>query len=277
MNILFFGSSSFASQDLIKELKKKNNVIDFSRNPIKNDSSHYFDLNSKKNIFKKIKIKTVDYLFFFSSYVPIKENEARWLDCKNTNILGLSNLLKNINFPIKKVILASSCSVYGSNKDINFDESKITTPNNYYALSKLAQENIFNVYCKKNKIKFLSYRLGYVYGKNMNNERILKKIINSLKNKNKIYLYNKKTNLNLVHTSEISEIILATYKKATGIYNLTHKYKINLKEYYNFLKHNKKIYIKISNNYNMKKMFKSFKNIKTKNIHPLLQQLIYEI
>ena len=60
-NIFFFGASSFAAQDLIKELKKKYNVINFSRKKIKNISNVFFDL-------KKKKIKS----FFFINPIKIK-------------------------------------------------------------------------------------------------------------------------------------------------------------------------------------------------------------
>ena len=46
MNILFFGGSSFASQDLIVNLSKKNNVYNLSRKKVAGVQNIYFDINS---------------------------------------------------------------------------------------------------------------------------------------------------------------------------------------------------------------------------------------
>ena len=43
------------------------------------------------------------------------------------------------------------------------------------------QEKILQVYCIKKNIDFLCYRLGYVFGAGMNNNRLVKKIVKSIK------------------------------------------------------------------------------------------------
>ena len=170
MNIFFFGSTSFVSQDLIKKLDKKFDIYCTSRKNSKKKNIYQFDLNRKNKDFYD-KIKNIDYLFFFASLVPIKESKSTWEDCRKTNVHGLINLLKNIKLPIKKIILASSCSLYGQKKSF-FNEKSFLKPSSGYALSKLTQEKILKVFCLKNNIKFLAYRLGYVYGNNMNKKRI---------------------------------------------------------------------------------------------------------
>ena len=119
MNIVFFGSTSFAAQDLVNSLaiKYKTYLISSKKSTKKN--VYYFDLN-KKNIKlnQTLKLKKIDYLFFFSSFVPINENQSTWEQCKNTNVYGLIQLLQNLKIPVKKIILASSCSLYGYEKNI---------------------------------------------------------------------------------------------------------------------------------------------------------------
>ena len=103
MSILFFGSSSFASQDLVNHLYKHDNFFSFSREKNKKNNSFYYDMNKKNNnSLKKFKKKKIDYLFFFSSYVPLSEKKSNWNTCKNINIFGVINLVKNLNFTVKK-------------------------------------------------------------------------------------------------------------------------------------------------------------------------------
>ena len=276
MNIVFFGSSSFVSQKLVENLSKKKNTIFFSRSKKYSITSNNFDLTSSKKIFSKLKIKKIDYLFFFSSYVPKNERKSKWGNCRDVNILGLVNFIKQIKIPIKKIILSSSCSVYGENRFKYYNENSIAYPESYYAISKFAQENIFRVFCEKNKIDFLCYRLGYVFGKNIYNKRLVKKIILNTKKK-KIKIFNKKLNLNLIHTTQVSDFILSTYKKAKGIYNLTFKYKTSIKDFYNYTSKNIKNFKKNYNNYSPKKLLKLLPNKKYKSFYTYIDIFKNEI
>ena len=263
MNIFYFGNSSFASQHLLQDLIKKFNVTCYSRRKGNNCPSYYFDLNKNISNSFSVKINKIkpDYIFFFSSYVPIKEEESSWFDCKKTNVSGLINLLKHIKFMPKKIILSSSCSLYGNEKKI-FNENSFLDPSTGYSLSKFTQENVIRIFCKMNNIKFLSYRLGYVIGDNMKNERLVKRIWTKIKNKKKIIIYNKNKNLNLIHTRDISRMILETFKKAEGIFNLTYKKKTTLQYFYTSLSNNFVAQNNFSNNYSSNKFFSYFKKIK---------------
>ncbi len=266
MNIFFFGNTSFAAQNLSNELALKNNVYFFNRRRnIKN--SFYFNLKKKKHkVFKNIKIKKIDYLFYFSSYVPLNEKKSDWKKCKNINIFGLVNLLENIKIPIKKIILASSCSVYEYGEEKIFREENILKPNNFYAISKFMQEKILQVYCNKKNIDFLCYRLGYVFGKGMNKNRLVKKIVKSIKKNDKVNLFNLNLNLNLIHTEDISYIILKNFKKAKGIYNLTYPKKTTLEFFYKTVLEKRLNKSLKKNNYISNKLFKNFNYFKTQNL-----------
>jgi nucleoside-diphosphate-sugar epimerase len=263
MNIFYFGGSSFVSQYLLHDLIKQFNVICFSRKKVKNCTNYYFDLNKEITKSFKAKINKIkpDYIFFFSSYVPIKEEKSSWQDCKKTNVLGLINLLKHIKFKPKKIILSSSCSVYG-NKEKILNEKSFLDPSTGYSLSKFTQEHITRIFCKINKIKFLSYRLGYIIGDNMKNEKLVKRIWSKIKKKKKVYIYNKNKNLNLIHTKDISHMILGTFRKAEGIFNLTYPKKTTLQRFYSIIRNNKSSKNNSNNNYSSKKFFYYFKKIK---------------
>lgn len=265
MNIFFFGHSSFAAQDLVKRFINNKKTFFFGRKNKNFKNFTYFDLNNPiKTNFKKFKIKKIDYIFFFTSFVPLNEQKSKWNECKNANIVGLIKLLKNIKVPIKKVIFISSCSVYGDDRIKKYKEDSPLYPESNYSLSKFAQEQIFRVYCYSNNIKFLCFRLAYVFGKNMNKERLVKKIIINFKKKKRSNLFNKNLNLNLIHTKDVDQIIFDTFKKLEGVFNISYKYKITLGNYFNKVYFNKYIYNKNINNFLNKKILKLYpKFIKT--------------
>ncbi len=275
MNIFFFGATSFAAQFLAKDLALKNKIYFFSRKKEKKNF-HFFELNkSNKKTFNNIKIKKIDYLFFFSSYVPKSELNSSMKKCLSINVYGLIRLLNEIKIPIKKIILSSSCSLYGSNRVKNKSELTHLMPDTAYSLSKYAQEKILEVYCNNNNIDFLSYRIGYVFGHNMHNKRLIKKLINYHFQNKKIHIYNKKLNLNLIHTKDISYLIQKTYKKSIGTFNLTYPKKITLDNFYRILK-NKKTNIKEKNNFSSEKLFKKFPKINSFNYNKILKNFINE-
>jgi nucleoside-diphosphate-sugar epimerase len=71
-------------------------------------------------------------------------------DFYNVNVIGTQNLLeaiKNYNAEsIKKVILASSATVYGNQEQYELSETMCPNPNNHYGISKLAMEQVAKNY-----------------------------------------------------------------------------------------------------------------------------------
>ena len=267
--ILFFGYNSFASQNLKKSIDKKFQVLFFSRKIDVNHFSKKFNLEKKRPLNIKLK-DTYDYLFFFSSFVPLKENEYRWKKCKDINIFGLVRLLEQSNIKVKKIIHASSCALYGSYQK-KIDEEAYLEPLSNYSLSKLEQENILRIYCQQNKIEYLSYRIGYVFGPKMNKKRILHKLLISLKKNRKIKLFNEKKNLNLIHTKEIDYLIMKTFQKEKGVMNLTSDKDINLNHFISLLKDDKKK-IKFKANPVLSKIYKKYKRLKKFSLNYLIRE-----
>ena len=263
MNIIFFGKKSFTAQYLVNEIKKNNKVFFYSRKKIREKNHFVFDLLKKKPLHQNIHGLKNSYIFIFSSFVPFNESTSKWNSCKSANIYGIVNLLKQIKPPVKKIILASSCSVYGQNIK-KIEEKYFLNPQNNYSLSKFEQENILRIYCYQNRIDFLCYRIGYVFGNNMNKKRLLVRLLNSQRKNKKVKLYNKNLNLNLIHTKDISKLILSTYKNASGIYNLTNKNFISLKDFNTSLYENLN-YKNSKKNFISSKLYKDFPKLKNLN------------
>lgn len=71
--------------------------------------------------------------------------------------------LKN-NTTLKKFIFASSSSVYGNQSSIMNEDTSLTKPVSPYGVTKLASENLVNLYFKNYEIPIISLRYFTAYG-----------------------------------------------------------------------------------------------------------------
>ncbi len=257
MKIFFFGYTSFIGTDVLSRMGSFKDIELFSRKKNNRLNSQRYNLNSPKSFdYLKKKISQKDYIFFFSSYVPQKERIASWESVKKPNIYGLINLLSSIDKKLfKKIIFSSSCSVYGYNKR-KVNERSFLKPESNYGISKIVQENLIRIFCNSKNRKYFSLRLGYVFGKRMKNFRIIKKIFfDKQSNRNTIKLYNKKKNLNLIHVSDVSKVILKNFRKLDGLYNLTSEHEVSIQDFYNLV-NDRELFLKKKKNYfSTKKLF----------------------
>ena len=77
----------------------------------------------------------------------------------DTNLNGTKILVDLCKKYRKKIIFASTCSVYGASNKILKENSKVL-PLSIYALSKLAAEN----YIEKRKVNYIIFRMGTIFG-----------------------------------------------------------------------------------------------------------------
>ncbi len=79
------------------------------------------------------------------------------------NVISTLNLIEyGIKIKAKKIIYASSMSVYGSTADRAINEQEQCQPLSCYGVGKLAAENYLKIY--KNELPFVIFRMFNVYG-----------------------------------------------------------------------------------------------------------------
>ena len=183
MKILITGVAGFIGFSLASKLLEKNKYniygIDNFDNyySIKIKKKRIKILNKKKNfIFKKVDItsdeifsfcknKKFDIVFHFAAQAGVRYsliNPRKYLD---TNIHGFIKLIESLNkSKIKKIIYASSSSVYGDTKIYPTKETTQLNPKNIYGYSKLINENLADYYFRKTKIPFVGLRFFTIYG-----------------------------------------------------------------------------------------------------------------
>jgi len=141
-------------RDRLNNLKKFKN-FKFIKNNLLN-------LNLISKIIQKNKISNVIHLAAQAGVRLSILNPKKYFD---NNVITFFNILEaaRIN-ECKKIIFASSSSVYGEVSNIPIKENKFTNPIQFYATTKVCNEQMAKVYSKIYKMKIIGLRFFTVYG-----------------------------------------------------------------------------------------------------------------
>jgi UDP-glucose 4-epimerase len=126
---------------------------------------------------------------------------------------------------VKKMIYVSSCSVYGSGKEL-IDESTIVNPKTIYGVSKMrGEEHVVRLGTKMNAIII---RLGNVYGysSSMRFDAVINKFMFESHYKNRISIHgNGRQSRSFIHVDKAVDSLEAILTKdiPSDIYNLTER------------------------------------------------------
>ena len=186
MIYLITGVAGFIGSNLLdKLLINKNNIIigidnlnDFY-NPsikrkniehnLKNNNFHFYnidllDTNELNKVFENHKIDSIVHLAGYGGVRPSIENPKLYIDNNITATLNILECMKKYN--IKKMVYASSSSVYGNSKESIFTETlNVSEPISPYAMTKKACEELCYTYHKLYNIDVIALRFFTVYGK----------------------------------------------------------------------------------------------------------------
>ena len=209
MNFLITGGAGFIGSNLTDELLKDGHFIiaidnfdDFYDSHIKkgnikeaSKSSNYTiiegDIRDKDlldNIFKNNKIDMVLHLAARAGVRPsIKDPELYY----DVNVNGTLYLLETMRkYQVKKMIFASSSSVYGNNEKVPFSEDdNVDFPISPYAASKKAGELICHTYSHLYNFDIFCLRFFTVYGPRQRPEMAIHKFTRNIINGETITLF----------------------------------------------------------------------------------------
>ena len=184
MNILVTGSCGFIGYHLCKMLLNKNHIVI----GIDNMNSYYnvkmkedrltelssfnnftfykYDLCEYENIKSVFRYNRIDIVINLAAQAGVRysiENPRAYI---NSNIVGFFNILECCKlYNIKKLIYASSSSVYGKNEKIPFEEDdKTDNPVSLYAATKKSNEELAECYSTLYNIQCVGLRFFTVYG-----------------------------------------------------------------------------------------------------------------
>jgi len=122
-----------------------------------------------KSLLKKIiQDEGIDYIFHNAAQAGIRVSVENPVKPHEVNTTGTLNVLgASLDSNVKKIINASSSSVYGKAEYLPFDEKHPKTPVSPYGVSKLAAEQYCRVFNEVYGLKTTSLRLFTVYGPRM--------------------------------------------------------------------------------------------------------------
>ena len=107
----------------------------------------------------------VDYVIHQAAMVSVSQSMVDPAACHAINVGGTLNLLSAAReFNVKRVVLASSCAVYGDNSDFPLSETSATRPLSPYAATKLMGEIYCQTFYRAYHVPTVCLRYFNVYG-----------------------------------------------------------------------------------------------------------------
>lgn len=171
MKILVTGGAGFIGSHLVDKLIKKGHKVVVIDNL---STGKKVNLNSKADFynvdicnFDKINplFKNIDFVFHLAAIPRVPLSIKDPLTTSKVNILGTINVFKAaIDTEVKRIIVASSSSIYGDQEKLPLKEDMVPHPISPYALQKLVGENFAKLFSNIYKIPIVSLRYFNVYG-----------------------------------------------------------------------------------------------------------------
>ncbi len=208
MNILITGGAGFIGSTLADKLINNHKII------VIDNFNDYYDISIKENnvkhnlsnqnyklyradicnrdivkeIFEQNKIDIVVHIAARAGVRPSLENPLEYI---RSNIEGTINILENMkNYNCKKIIFASSSSVYGNCIAEKFSEDlKVTEPISPYAATKSACEQFLYTYSKLYDIQTVCLRFFTVYGPRQRPDLAIRKFVELIEKGEPIPVY----------------------------------------------------------------------------------------
>ena len=242
-NILITGGAGFIGSHLFENLLSQDNYIviidnfnDLYIGKEKNieavtniyEKSKDYDIirSDLLNIstFKRIKCE-IDIVFHIAAIPGVRYSIQNAAQVTKNNIEGSINVFEYaLQKSIKKIVFASSSSVYGNPIYTPVDEEHPKNPISPYAVSKLCCEFYTDYYFRENKLPITSLRFYTVYGPRGRPDMAIRKFFNKIIQNQPIKIYGDGNQLrDFTYISDIvSGLILAGEKKTSSgeIFNL---------------------------------------------------------
>ena len=156
------------------------------------------------------------------------------------NVLGTLYLLqKCVEYGVKKLVFASSSSVYGNNPHIPFSEDdKVDYPLSPYAATKKAGENLCYVFHKLYGMDIVCLRLFTVYGPRQRKEMLISSFTNKIYNGEPVTIFG--DGLNRRDYTYITDVVMAftevlRHIKGYEVYNIGRSDPVTLSKVINLI------------------------------------------
>ncbi len=205
----------------------------------------FFEKDIKDDNFISQILKEVDYLCHQAALRSVPKSVDQPLEYHEVNVTATLKLfLKAKEFGIKRVVFASSSSVYGDRVDFPEKETDFPMPVSPYACTKLLIENYAYMFKKLYNFDIVSLRYFNVFGprQSLENEYavVVPKFINSILNNQKPPIYgdgNQERDFTYVQNVVDANIAALTKENIGGeVFNVALGVPYSVNQLFNFLK-----------------------------------------
>lgn len=186
MNILVTGGSGFIGRNIVKLLKEEGETVATLDIRERDSVADYHIRNDVRNLrMVEGACKGIDYVFHLAAVTSPPEFDNLLGDGYSTNVQGTYNVLAaSAKSGVKRVILASSSSIYGQTSTSTSEEYLQDTYSNLYPLSKRINE-LTASYFSNHGLETVSLRYFNTFGSGENTKgaysSVIWKFIESIK------------------------------------------------------------------------------------------------
>jgi UDP-glucose 4-epimerase len=178
MNYLVTGGAGFIGSNIVRELLirgqdvrvldnfatgKRENILELMK------ESRFTMIEGDLRSFHTVRsaVKGVDYILHQGALPSVPRSINDPITSNDVNVLGTLNILEAAKeFGVKRVVLASSSSIYGNSENLPKVESMPVNPLSPYALTKYAQEKYCQIFTQLYGLETVSLRYFNVFGPN---------------------------------------------------------------------------------------------------------------
>ncbi|MCK4339592.1 MAG: SDR family oxidoreductase [Candidatus Cloacimonetes bacterium] len=178
MKYLVTGGAGFIGSNITKELIKRSEFVRVLDNFATGKRENIFEFKSNQN-FELIEgdlrsfhivrdaVKGIDFVLHQGALPSVPRSINDPITTNDVNILGTLNILEaSKEFGVKRVVYASSSSVYGDSEILPKKENMPVQPLSPYSLSKYAGERYCQIYYNIYGLETVSLRYFNVFGTN---------------------------------------------------------------------------------------------------------------
>jgi UDP-glucose 4-epimerase len=175
-------------------------------------------------------LEDVDYVFHQAAQAGVQASIKNPIKSHTVNATGTLNLLKAaLDSSVKKIINASSSSVYGCVHYLPFDENHPTHPVSPYGVSKLIAEEYCRVFQEIYGIPTLSLRYFTVYGPRMRPDLAISIFTRKALANEHITIFGDGTKTrDFTHIEDIIRANLTALNCGTGVYNIGGGHRVSI-------------------------------------------------